>query len=76
MPSMKFKHDLPLEEAAEKISEIALGLSTGSLALGSGGSSTRFHPGKRVKLEVKASEGGKDGKVTIELSWKADLRIS
>jgi hypothetical protein len=29
-----------------------------------------------VKLEVKASEGGKDGKVTIELSWKADLRIS
>ena len=76
MPSIKFKQDLSAEEAAEAISDLALGLATGDLKLESGVKSREFHPSRDVKMEIKSSENEKGGKLTIEVEWKSALRIS
>lgn len=70
MAGAKLKRVLSPEKAAESISAIALGLATGKIKFGKG-FSTR--PKKAVKLQVtgkESTDGG--GKVTIEVSWKAD----
>ena len=69
MAAAKLKRILSPEKAAESISAIALGLATGKIKFGKG-FSTR--PKRAVKLEVTGKESGGAGKVTIEVSWKAD----
>ena len=69
MADAKLKRILSPEKAAESISSIALGLATGKIKFGKGFSTK---PKRAVKLEVTGKESGGGGKVTIEVSWKAD----
>ncbi len=69
MAGAKLKRILSPEKAAESISAIALGLATGKIKFGKGFSTK---PKRAVKLEVRGKESSGGGKVTIEVSWKAD----
>ncbi|MCI0437580.1 MAG: amphi-Trp domain-containing protein [Chloroflexi bacterium] len=75
MAATKLKRTITAEEAAEIISEVALGLSTGDLWIESNGKRIRLHPSRSVKLDLKSEEGTREGKLTIEVSWKTGLRI-
>jgi amphi-Trp domain-containing protein len=76
MPNVRIRQDLSAEEAAERISELALGLSTGDLWLDADGRRNYLHPESPVRLEIRSSESSREGKLSIELSWKVGLRIT
>jgi len=64
------------EQAAEQISELALGLAHRELTIGEGENRYRISPGDVVKIQLKGKEDAKEGKLTIEVTWKPDLIIS
>ena len=61
--------DLPATDAAERLSAIALGLSTGEVGLAAAGRSHLLRPGPDVRMELDASQGEHDGRLTIGLVW-------
>ena len=65
--------DLPATDAAERLSAIALGLSTGEVGLAVAGRSHLLRPGPDVRMELDASQGEHDGRLTIGLVWKSYL---
>ena len=65
--------DLPATDAAERLSAIALGLSTGEVGLAAAGRSHLLRPGPDIRMELDASQDEHDGKLTIGLVWKSSL---
>lgn len=62
-------------EAAEQISQIALGMVTGEVHIRNGGAPSLLHPGPVVNVELKGKEDKDEGKISIEISWRTHLRI-
>lgn len=73
---MKFRtnDELTSEEAAERLSQLALGFATGEIWL-NGESEEPMHPDSPVQIQIKGDEDNEDGRLVIELSWKTSLRI-
>ena len=65
--------DLPATDAAERLSAIALGLASGEVGLATAGRSHLLRPGPDVRMELDASQGEHDGRLTIGLIWKSHL---
>jgi amphi-Trp domain-containing protein len=75
MTRVKLNREMTAEEAAEQISHIALGVATGELMIDGEDTSFEFHPGSPMELSIKGEESREEGKLVIELSWRAHLRI-
>jgi amphi-Trp domain-containing protein len=75
--TMKFRtsDELTAEEAAERLSQLALGFATGELWVKGEPEQEPLHPDSPIKLDIKGEEDNEDGKLVIELSWKTSLRI-
>ena len=73
---LKTELDLPAADAAERLSAIALGLATGEVGLGAAGESHLLRPGPDVRMELDASQDGRDGKLNIALAWKSHFGYS
>jgi amphi-Trp domain-containing protein len=73
--AVKSRDEVTAEEAAEKLSHVALGIATGEIWIEGDEHGRSLHPGSRVKIEMKGSEDRDEGKLVIELSWKNGLRI-
>jgi amphi-Trp domain-containing protein len=72
---IKIAHEMTAEEAAELISQIALGVSTGEVWLETEETAQPFHPASPVQIEIKGAETRDEGKLTIQVTWKPHLRI-
>jgi amphi-Trp domain-containing protein len=72
---IKLSHEMTAEEAAELLSQIALGVSTGEVWLENEEQTQPLHPASHVLVEIKGAETKEEGKVTIQVIWKPHLRI-
>lgn len=58
------------DEIAEYLTSLAAGLKRGEVSLESGEQVLRLAPPSDVKLELKASQKARKGKLEIEITWK------
>jgi len=75
-PTVRTMQSLSAQHAAEKLSELSLGIATGEIAIGDGENLVKLHPAGEVRLAFEGSEDGRAGRLTIELAWKPSLRIA
>ena len=68
--NLRAELDLPATDAAERLSAIAVGLASGEVGLATAGRSHLLRPGPDVRMELDASQGEHDGRLTIGLIWK------
>ena len=73
---LKAELDLPAADAAERLSDIALGLANGEVDVAAAGGSHLLRPAPDVRMELDAIQGERDGKLNIALAWKSHLGYS
>lgn len=73
---LKAELDLPAADAAERLSDIALGLSNGEVGLAAAGRSHLLRPAPDVRMELDASQGEHDGRLNIALAWRSHFGYS
>ena len=71
------REEVTAAEAGEILSHLAMGLVSGGVEIsdGEGGSPHVMQPSSLVRVEVKGEEDRGGGKVTVQISWKPELRI-
>jgi len=79
----EFARIASLEEIAEYLTSLAVGLKRGEVALESGDRTLRLTPGPELKLELKVAEKERKGKIEVQIGWKrqtspktSDLRVA
>jgi amphi-Trp domain-containing protein len=58
------------EEIAEYLTSLAVGLKRGEVSLESSDRSLHLSPASDVKLELKAGQKERKGRIEIEIGWK------
>src|SRR2546425_10560791 len=58
------------EEIAEYLTSLAVGLKRGEISLESGERSLHLSPTSDVKLELKAGQKERKGRIELEIGWK------
>ena len=58
------------EEIAEYLTSLAVGLKRGEVSLESGDRSLHLSPASDLKLELKAGQKERKGRIEIEIGWK------
>jgi amphi-Trp domain-containing protein len=58
------------EEIAEYLTSLAIGLKRGEVSLESGDRSLHLSPASDLKLELKAGQKERKGRIEIEIGWK------
>ena len=81
--SVQFARIASPEEIAEYLTSLAVGLKRGEISLESGDRSLHLAPGSEVKLELKAGQKERKGRIELEIGWKrstsaktSELRVS
>jgi len=81
--SVQFARIASPEEIAEYLTSLAVGLKRGEVSLESGERSLHLSPASDVKLELKAGQKERKGRIEIEIGWKrststktSELRVS
>ena len=81
--SVQFARIASPEEIAEYLTSLAVGLKRGEISLESGERSLHLAPGSEVKLELKAGQKERKGRIELEIGWKrstsaktSELRVS
>jgi len=68
--SVQFARIASPEEIAEYLTSLAVGLKRGEISLESGERSLHLAPGSEVKLELKAGQKERKGRIELEIGWK------
>lgn len=73
--SVEFARIASPEEIAEYLTSLAVGLKRGEISLESGERSLHLSPGSDVKLELRAGQKERKGRIEIEIGWKRSTAI-
>ena len=68
--SVQFARIASPEEIAEYLTSLAVGLKRGEVSLESGDRSLHLSPASDLKLELKAGQKERKGRIEIEIGWK------
>ena len=68
--SVQFARIASPEEIAEYLTSLAVGLKRGEVSLESGERSLHLSPASDLKLELKAEQKERKGRIEIEIGWK------
>lgn len=68
--SVQFARIASPEEIAEYLTSLAVGLKRGEISLESGERSLHMSPGSDVKLELRAAQKERKGRIELEIGWK------
>src|SRR5262245_666111 len=68
--SVQFARIASPEEIAEYLTSLAVGLKRGEVSLESGERSLHLSPASDVKLELRAGQKERKGRIEIEIGWK------
>jgi amphi-Trp domain-containing protein len=68
--SVQFARIASPEEIAEYLTSLAVGLKRGEISLESGERSLHMSPASDVKLELKAAQKERKGRIVLEIGWK------
>jgi amphi-Trp domain-containing protein len=63
------------EEIAEYLTSLAVGLKRGEVSLESGDRSLHLSPASDLKLELKAGQKERKGRIEIEIGWKRSTAV-
>lgn len=71
------REEVTAAEAGEILSHMAMGFVSGGIEVADGedGALHVMQPSSLVKVEVRGEEGKGGAKVTVQISWKPELRI-
>jgi amphi-Trp domain-containing protein len=70
------KQSLSSMEAAEKLANVALGVSAGWLPVETRNGQVDLNPSPSVDVEWEGGENDTIGRLKVEISWKPGLRIT
>lgn len=68
--NLQFARIASPEEIAEYLTSLAVGLKRGEVSLESGERSLHLSPASDVKLELRATQKERKGRIEIEIGWK------
>ena len=68
--SVQFARIASAEEIAEYLTSLAVGLKRGEVSLESGDRSLHLSPASHIKLELRAGQKERKGRIEIEIGWK------
>ena len=71
--SVEFARIASPEEIAEYLTSLAVGLKRGEISLESGERSLHLSPASDVKLELRAGQKERKGRIEIEIGWKRSI---
>lgn len=73
---IKFKNEMPREEAAAYFQALVEGVRKGELHLQQAGEQLVLQPQGELKVEIKASRKDSKQRFSFEMSWKAPKKES
>lgn len=73
--SVEFARIASPEEIAEYLTSLAVGLKRGEISLESGERSLHLSPASDVKLELRAGQKERKGRIEIEIGWKRSTAV-
>jgi amphi-Trp domain-containing protein len=68
--SVQFARIASPEEIAEYLTSLAVGLKRGEVSLESGDRSLHLSPAGDIKLELRAGQKERKGRIELEIGWK------
>ncbi|HWO93328.1 MAG TPA: amphi-Trp domain-containing protein [Dehalococcoidia bacterium] len=73
---LTYESRMPAVDAAQRLSELALGLSAGRVRLRAGKREAVCYPTGTVTLRVEVKESSKKGRLELEIEWPVGLQVS